>query len=289
MKFHLYKDVSLFYKETFDLMMRHEVQNLVPLGNIIIGNQGNDKFGWRDPSKWFMGVVLDDNAEKILTAVMTPPFNLTLYATDNHINDEALSCLVNEIIENDIHIPMVMTEKILAEHFAKIYSKAKGLKYTIFKNIRMNEISKVNPEIQIKGKLRLAEEKDLSFFPYWLEEYNKSWFGESQNVLTDIERHHYEIASKKLYILEDNGVPVSMVKINREMQTICSTGMGYTPPYFRGKCYLTSILAGVSRMCLELGFSKCVANIDLADPIIFNIHKKIGYTPVCDFLEIKFE
>lgn len=32
-------------------MMRHEAQNLIPLGNVIIGNEGKDKAGWRDPAK----------------------------------------------------------------------------------------------------------------------------------------------------------------------------------------------------------------------------------------------
>jgi len=93
MKFHLYNDIKLFYKDSYDILMRHEAQNLIPLGNIIIGNEGKDKSDWRDPSNWFMALVSNDEGIQ-LTAVMTPPHNLTLYATDNKINDEALSCLI---------------------------------------------------------------------------------------------------------------------------------------------------------------------------------------------------
>jgi hypothetical protein len=38
MKFQLYTDVHDFYRAIFDVLMRHETQNLVPLGNLIIGH-----------------------------------------------------------------------------------------------------------------------------------------------------------------------------------------------------------------------------------------------------------
>jgi len=288
MKFLQYRDIKSFYKDTYNILLRHEAQNIIPLGNIIIGNQGNDQFGWRDTSKWFMATVSDDTRIQ-LTAVMTPPFNLTLYATDNRINDEALTCLANEIVKNNIHIPMVMTEKVLAECFAKIYSKKKGLKYSIFKTLRLYEILTVNPKIPLIGSLRLAENKDLAFLPYWIEGFNNAWYGISQNELKDYERHYYEIASRKLYILEDNGIPVAMAKITREMQDIFSVGMAYSPPFFQNIGYTVSCIAGVTRIGLAKGFSKAVGITDLANSTIQKLDSKIGGTTICDCLEIKFE
>ena len=43
MNFTQYSDVKAFYKDTYNLLMRHEAQNVIPLGNIIIGNEGKDK------------------------------------------------------------------------------------------------------------------------------------------------------------------------------------------------------------------------------------------------------
>lgn len=288
MDFFQYRDIKSFYRDTFNIMMRHEAQNIVPLGNIIMGNQGNDTFGWRDTSKWFMATVSDDTGIQ-LTAVMTPPFNLTLYATDNRINDEALTCLANEIVKNNIYIPMVMTEKTLAERFARIYSKNKGLKYSIFKTIRLYESSKINPKDPIIGSLRLSENKDLAFLPYWIEGFNNAWYGTSQNILKDIERHYYEIASRKLYILEDNGVPVAMAKITRETQNIFSVGMAYSPPFFQDLGYTISCIGGVVRIGMEKGFSKIVGITDLANSTIQKLNLKSGSTMICDCLEIKFE
>jgi len=288
MKFKLYKDIKMFYEKTYDLLMRHEAQNIVPLANIIMGNQGNDTFGWRDASKWFMATV-SDNTGILLTAVMTPPFNLTLYATDNLINDEALICLADEIIKNDIYIPMVMTEKNLAERFAKIYSKRKGVVYSIVQKTRLYESSKVNPKSPIIGSLRMAENKDIAFLPYWIEGFNSAWNGISEIVLKDINRYYYEIASKKLYILEEDGVPVAMTKITRETQNIFCVGMAYSPPFFQGMGYTISCMGGVIRIGMEKGFSKFVGITDLENSTIQKLNLKAGSTTICDCLEIKFE
>jgi hypothetical protein len=299
MKFELYKDIKAFYRDTYDILMRHEAQNLIPMGNIIIGNEGKDKTDWRDPANWLMATVSSETGVE-LTALMTPPHNLTLYATDNIINDEALVCLINRIGETGFSVPGVMTEKSLAERFAKAYaarsipgsvlpagSAVKG--FAIQKELRLYELTKVNPEIPTLGKIRLAEEMDMAFLPYWLEGFNFDCFGKPASPRPDPGLYRYYIDEKKLYVLEYEGTPVSMARINREMQTLCGVAQVYTPPYFRGKGYASSCVAGVSRVILERGFTKCALYTDLANPTSNSIYQKIGYKPVCDSLEIKFD
>lgn len=288
MIFNLYKDVKVFYHDTYDVLMRHEAQNLIPLGNVIIGNAGIDKTGWRDPVNWFMATVSDDAGIRI-TAIMTPPHNLTLYATDNQNDDKALACLIDGILETNFSIKGVMTESTLAESFAQAYTTAKGMKYSINKSQRIYELLQANSNILSVGSLRLAQESDMAFLPYWCEGFDSDCFGSVPSVQSDAERYLYHISMRKLFILEDNGTPVSMAKINREMQTVCGVGYVYTPPYFRGKGYATSCVATVSRLILERGFSKCVLYTDLANPTSNSIYQKIGYKPICDSLEIKFE
>jgi predicted GNAT family acetyltransferase len=79
-----------------------------------------------------------------------------------------------------------------------------------------------------------------------------------------------------------------MAKIGRELSTVCTIGLVYTPPYFRGKGYATSCVAAVSQLALDRGFEKCVLYTDLANPTSNSIYMKIGYRPICDSIEIKF-
>lgn len=288
MQFKLYTDVHKFYFDTYDVLMRHEAQNLIPLGNIIIGHEGKDKMDWRDPTNWFMATISNANGIQ-LTAIMTPPHNLTLYATDNIINPEAISCLIDGL--KDIHIPGVLTEKRLAEYFAKAYTSPKGISYTTTMSQRIYELTAVNPTYHKVGNVRLVDEKDMHFFPYWIEAFTAaSTYGKTEMSLPQsADPYLYHIASKKIYILEDNGVPVSMAGYTRTLQTAIGVAFVYTPAYERRKGYASSIVAQISQLALDKGFTKCVLYTDLANPTSNSIYQKIGYTPVCDSLQLKFE
>ena len=110
MQLKLYKDVHAFYNDTYDVLMGDEAQNMIPLGNLIMGHEGKDKTDWRDPLNWLMATVSDENGIQ-LTAIMTPPHNITLYATDNVVNPQAVNCLI-EGLEDHI-IPGFTSEKNL--------------------------------------------------------------------------------------------------------------------------------------------------------------------------------
>ena len=288
MQFKLYTDVHKFYNDTYGVLMRHEAQNMIPLGNTIIGNEGKDKTEWRDPANWLMAAITDADGIQ-LTAIMTPPHNITLYATDNIINPEAVNCLIDGL--KDRELPGVTTEKTLAEYFAKEYTSRRGITFTTTMNQRIYELTAVNPDVQRFGSLRLLEEKDMYFFPYWVEAFHaaKSYGNTEMSIPQDAELYRYRLSAKKLYVLEDNGIPVSMAGYTREMQTAIGVAFVYTPPFYREKGYATSCVALISQIALEKGFTKCVLYTDLANPISNSIYQKIGYVPVCDSLMLKFE
>lgn len=288
MYFKLYIDVHEFYNDTYNILMRHEAQNMILLGNIIIGNEGKDKTGWRDPENWLMATVSDENGI-LLTALMTPPHNITLYATDNIIDKKAISCLIDGLKE--YKIPGVITEKALAEQFAKEYTTGRGLAYKTTMSQRIYVLTEVNPDIKQIGTVRLLDEKDMSFFPYWVEAFSAaSVYGKTEMTIPqEADEYLYRIATKKLYVLEDNGVPVSMAGYTREMQTAIGVAFVYTPPYHRQKGYASSCVAQISRMALEKGFNKCVLYTDLLNPTSNSIYQKMGYVPICDSLMLSFE
>jgi len=269
--------------------MRHEAQNMILLGNIIIGHEGKDKTDWRDPVHWLMATVSD--AEGIqLVALMTPPHNITLYAADNRINPEAVSCLLDGL--NDRAIPGVTTEKNLAECFAEQYALRKGITVHTTMRQRIYDLTAVNPDLPKTGTVRLLDEKDLHFFPYWAEAFAAaSSYGKTEMFIPQqAESYLYRIASKKLYVLEDdNGMPVSMAGYTREMQTAIGVAFVYTPPYERGKGYATSIVAHISQLALDRGYTRCVLYTDLANPTSNSIYQKIGYQAICDSLQLEFK
>ena len=288
MNFSLYKDLKSYHAAVYDVLMRHEVQNLIILGNIIMGMVGKDKTEWRDPANWIMATVSDAEGVK-LTALMTPPHRITLYATDNQKNEAALNCLVEGLLAADIPVPGVMTEKSLAKDFTQIYTKAKGLQHKITMSQRIYELLEVNPEISTANKIRPLQESDLSFFPYWLQNFYEAGGVAPSPPSPEIDKYRYYLEKENYYVIEDNGIPVSMSCTTREMQNVCGVAGVYTPPYFRRKGYASLCVAQLSQLILDRGFTRCALYTDLTNPTSNSIYQKIGYIPVCDSLEITFE
>jgi len=287
MQFKTYNEIHKFYDITYDLFMCHEAQNLIPLGNIIIGKEGNDKSGWRDPANWYMATVSDDDEIQIV-AIMTPPHNIALYARDNKINKAAVECLVSGI--GDTSVPGVMAKREMALYFAEVYCSAKRMTFETKMEQQIYELTKVNSELPHIGAMRLAEESDIHFLPYWLEAFNSTdEYGKTtMNIPQNAEIYSHSIAQKKIYVLEENGIPVSIATVNRELHSACGVDYVYTPPYFRRRGYATSCVARLSQIILDRGYTKCVLYTDLANPTSNNIYQKIGYHPICDSVILKF-
>ena len=287
MQFKQYTGIKEFYHAAYDFLMRHEAQNLIPLGNIIIGEKGEDKSGWRDPANWFMAAV-SDGAEVQLAAVMTPPHNITLYARENKIDESAVSFLINGIA--DVPVPGVTAKRDMALYFANTYCAVKSMKYETVMEQRIYELTEVSPGIPRVGTMRLADESDMCFLPYWLEAfYSAETYGKTtMNIPQDGAPYLDKIKQKKIYVLEDGGKPVSIAGATRELQKVCGVAHVYTPPYFRNRGYATSCVARLSQMILDRGFTKCVLYTDLANPTSNGIYQKIGYRPICDSVMLKF-
>ena len=109
------------------------------------------------------------------------------------------------------------------------------------------------------------------------------------SIPQDEEGYYYRLSTKKFYILEVDGKPVSMAGYTRELQTSIGVAFVYTPPYYRGKGYATSCVSQISQMALDKGFKRCILYTDLLNPTSNSIYQKIGYRTVCDSLMLKFE
>ena len=68
-----------------------------------------------------------------------------------------------------------------------------------------------------------------------------------------------------------------------------SVSLVYTPPELRGRGYATACVGELSRKLLGAGREFCALFADLANPISNHIYERIGYRPVCDYEEYRFE
>jgi len=282
-----YDNVREFYDAVYDLLMEDEAHNLIPLGNLLVGVKGEDKFGWRDPVNWLMATVSDDEGVQ-LVAIMTPPHNVALYAKENKIDAAAIACLIDHA--SDVHFPGVIAQRDLSLAYAQAYYTKNGMKHETVMALRCFELTEVNPDIKQIGTLRLVNEGDMHFFPFWAEGmYAADVYGKTtMNIPQECTPYQYRIDAKNVYILEVDGQPVSMASAHRQMVTVCGIGLVYTPPYLTRRGYATSCVAQLSQHSLDRGFRKCALYTDLANPTSNSIYQKIGYRPIGDSVNLKF-
>jgi len=276
LSFVLYDNVATFNDDVCELLCEDETKNMVFLGNLLVGLSEENPTGWRDASKWIMASI-KRGSRVVIAALMLPEDKLQLCASDDFGADDFVE-LAEGFKNAKITIPGVNAEQSLAE----IYANLSGAKYSIAKRGRIYRLEHINPEIDTSGQIRLAENKDLSFLPFW-------WGGffESVEVSDNFEAYARLIDEKTLYILENEGIPVSMARIDQGLNHICGLGMIYTPPYFRNKGYATKTTASLTKLCLNNGYFTALTT-DLANPTSNYIYQKIGYRALCDTLEIDF-
>jgi uncharacterized protein len=96
------------------------------------------------------------------------------------------------------------------------------------------------------------------------------------------------IADDRVY-LWDHGEPVTKVAKARSTTHGITVNLVYTPSSHRRRGYATSAVAHLSQLLLDEGYDFCTLFTDMANPTSNRNYQKIGYRPVMDYLQYRFE
>jgi len=91
-----------------------------------------------------------------------------------------------------------------------------------------------------------------------------------------------------MYIWVD-GEPACLVGVSGETPHGIRVAPVYTPPELRGRGYASALTAEVSQAQLDAGRRYCFLFTDLANPTSNKVYQAIGYEPVCDVDDLRFE
>jgi predicted GNAT family acetyltransferase len=277
MNFIRYVDTEAFAADTLDILLKHEVQNNLPIS--FINNDTADK------SNWLLGSVKDDSGSVVIVAACTPPYNIVLFETDNNPNDTAVQFLANELKSLGIKLPGVLAEQSLALRFSEAYANA-GFHRHLSMNVM--QLDKVNSLEKAPGYFRLLSEDDLFFAPYWARAFGEECRVEVFDIPTYVEQIKSRINKESHYFWVD-GHPVSQAVHGRSTQNGAVINAVYTPPNYRGKGYATTLVAELSQELLNKGNKFCCLFADAENPTSCGIYRKIGYYDLCVYDEIKFQ
>jgi predicted GNAT family acetyltransferase len=232
--------------------------------------------------------VVRDGARVVAVALRTAPFNLVLSTIDA---PAAIAVLVDDALALWPDLPGVLGPTEQARRFAELWAARTGRAATVRTAERIFRLEKVVPPRPASGAMRLAEPKDRARIAAWFVEFGAEALRLTQDLarmeaFTD--RFIARLGGRAMYLWDDAG-PVCMTGASAVTPHGSRVGPVYTPPQLRGRGYASALVAAVSQAQFDAGRRFCFLFTDLANPTSNKIYQDIGYEPVCDVDEYRFE
>ncbi|MBI3748634.1 MAG: GNAT family N-acetyltransferase [Chloroflexi bacterium] len=220
----------------------------------------------------------------VAVALRTPPHTLVLSEIDD---PGAIDRLVADSLEDDL--PGVLGPVEHAHAFAERWAARAGQSWRHHLAERIFRLRAVVPPPPVPGSLRIATPGDRDLVAAWIRAFMDEALGEddpdSAEALTDRWLHG---RGRTLYLWED-GETVSLCGVGGATPHGIRIGPVYTPPAARRRGYASALVAEASQLQLDAGRRFCFLFTDLANPTSNHVYQAIGYEPVRDVDEYRFE
>jgi hypothetical protein len=218
----------------------------------------------------------------VAVAIRTPPHKLVLSKT---LEPAALELIANDLYNHQETVPGVSALVAEAQTFVKAWQTLAGQSHQLTMQMRIHQLTEVQPVATAKGFLRLATQDDrpllLEWFQDFVDEAIPSFREDAERLVEG------SLKTQSVYLWED-GVPVSLACGSKSLPSAARIGFVYTPPEYRRKGYATACVAALSQQLLERGCHRCFLFTDLANPTSNYIYQTIGYRPICDWHDYSF-
>ena len=284
MELQRFADVASFYGRSEPFLLQREAEHNLILGICAVLKYRPDTYG--DGPPYFATV--EDGGVVLAAAVRTPPHNLVL----SHLAGiDALDLFAGDLHGPGQGLPGVVGPSTVSRAFAERWRRLTGKPSRRAMAMRIYELTTVNPVHGLDGHLRRATAADRALLLEWYESFQRGVFGQAdrEGLIRSIDQHlAADPQIRGLYVWED-GAPVSMAGYTGPTPHGIRIGPVYTPPEHRRRGYASACVAAVSRRLLDSGRRFCFLFTDLANPTSNQIYQAIGYEPVGDVDEYRFD
>ncbi len=243
----------------------------------------------QDPDVYpqFYLAVVEDAGKITLVAIRTPPHNLII----SHVaHPNALAVLANDIQNVYGVLTGVIATVPLGKTFADLWQSMNRQPYHRNMRERIYQLSHVNPVTGIPGTFRVATPHDRLLMIQWFAAFRQEAMGVVDNSdVPQVVDRYFVSETRKMYLWEHDGEAVSMAGRGGPTPNGIRIGPVYTPPEFRKKGYASACVAALSQLQLDTGRKFCFLYTDLSNPTSNKIYQEIGYEPICDVDEYRFD
>ena len=267
-----------------EFLARREAEHNLMFGICSALRLSPEAFG-RDSPRFL--TVTDAAGRVVAASLQTPPNNLVVSQVDDF---GALELFVDAFADDPP--PGVLAPKDVVEPFLARWADRTGETAHLEVAERIFRLERVLPPRRpATGSWRLATIGDRELVADWVVAFSTEAMPE-QPPIDDPEAvadRWIARVNRLLYLWEDGGRVVSLVGAGGETPNGIRIGPVYTPPNARGRGYATSLTAAASADQLERGRRFCFLFTDLANPTSNAIYQSIGYEPVCDMDQYRFD
>lgn len=267
-------DSAAFTAVAVPFLVAAEAQN-----NLLLGISSG--LASRPPARAPYLATVESQHGPVAVAIMTPPRKLVMSAAPA----EAVDALCADLAESGV--PGVLGPAPTADEFAERWRQRTGDGVRREREQRIYELTSVISPRRVHGALRPAAAPDLPVVEAWAHAFvtDLGLTDAAEAVPDDVRR---AVRDGRLYVW-DNGEPVTMASWTGATPNGVRVTLVYTPPALRGRGYASSCVAALSALLLASGRRACFLFTDLSNPTSNSIYAKIGYRPVCDVHDYRFE
>ncbi len=283
MKLTRFADVNEFYPRVEAFLLEHEAEHNLILGLTSMLKRTDT---YRDPYL----VSVENGSAVVAVALRTPPFNVTL----SEIKDEGAIRLIAEDVYATYgrDLPGVSGKKAVSKAFANLWSSIASVRPRLNTALRIFRLEKVNPVQNVSGEYRHATLNEYDILvDWWLAFAAEAMEATSrEDAESRIEsRLEADTSLTGLRLWWDEGRPVSFAGYTGPTPNGIRVGPVYTPPELRGRGYASACVAALSQELLDSGRKFTFLFTDLSNPTSNHIYQMIGYKPVADVDEYRFD
>jgi predicted GNAT family acetyltransferase len=232
----------------------------------------------------YFAVVLDGD-QVVGAALRTPPHNLIL---SDMADDRVADAILEDLLSLSPDLTGVLGDKRRAEHFAERWTRETGRPHRLKPAERIFQLTAVIPPRTTTGHLRTATAGDRDVVAGWFAEFIREAMHEDASTAGAVTDVWLTTPGRTLYLWE-TAEPVSMCGAANRTPNGIRIGAVYTPPGLRGRGYASNCVAAASQAQLDAGLRYCFLYTDLANPTSNRIYRAMGYEPVCDVDEYRFD
>ena len=284
MQLHPTVDVEEYAAAATEFLEAEPVSRNVLRGVIDIAREG--AVTWTAPASFWW--VTDGEGRTAAAVSWSPPYPLLVSTLPPDIAPALVTSAQARASEIGLAVPGVFGPRPTAELLAQAWCDATGATSHEHMAELLHVLDTAVEPPPVPGRMRRATEDDVALCTAWLQAFEAEagviGSGDRRAVMARV------IGGGHVLLWEVDGTPVCMVGRNRAVAGVVRVGPVYTPPHLRNRGYGRRLTYEVTVELLAMpGVTQACLYTDVANPVSNSIYRQIGYRPVEDYVDIRFD